>query len=92
MGRRHACRGLGGPRGDPSLPGKSHCCQDSHDLRTVGKGLDQMGLQAVQTPTMEPLLLYPDQECPYLTQEAEKEEALFGLAGSTSEAWELSPG
>ena len=41
---------------------------------------------------MEPLLLYPDQERPYLTQEAEKEEALFGLASSTSEAWELSPG
>ena len=70
-----AHRGLGGPSGDPSLPGKSHYCQESHDLRTVGKGPDQMGLQAVQTPTMEPLLLYPDQECPYLTQEAEKEEA-----------------
>ena len=51
-----------------------------------------MGLQAVQTPTVEPLLLYPDQECPHLGQEAEKEEALFGLAVSTSEARELSPG
>lgn len=88
-----AHRGLSGPRGDPSLPRKSQYRQDCHDLRTVGKGDGtQMGLQAVQTPTVEPLLLYPDQECPHLGQKAEKEEALFGLAVSTSEARELSPG
>lgn len=42
-------------KGDPSLPRKSHYCQDCHDLRTIGKGDGiQMGLQAVQTLSWSP--------------------------------------
>lgn len=78
-------------QGRPQLAQEEPLLPGCHDLRTIAREMaSRWASGSADSYRVEPLLLYPDQECPHLGQEAEKEEAFFVLAVSTSEARELA--